>query len=288
MKQLIRWSVIAMVGMWLSRAEAMFTNYLDQASNAVAQAYSFFPNPLPKEQKIAFNALKKALADFSRPSTSVAGDYDIFVAAATHLAPIQKAGAPDPTNIGLAMTNGFLAFVINVVVESTVVSNRVAALSQFQPQKRAASNLVSQAQSDLAFARTTTNVQSGVFSIRLAYFRLAAATKLVATAEARPGFAQNSVEGKTIDHHQRTNSGTVHFDDATHTTDTDSEGTTHETYAYTRTGLNTATLVLIEDDGGGVLTTTVKLTFTSATGGRFTFKQSGTETGSGSGTFTIN
>jgi hypothetical protein len=60
-------------------------------------AYSFIPNPPPKEQRVAFNALKKALADFSRRSTSVAGDFDIFLAAATHLVPIQKAGSPDPT-----------------------------------------------------------------------------------------------------------------------------------------------------------------------------------------------
>jgi len=291
MKTLIRWSLIAMVATLLNRAEAAYTNYLDQASNAIALAYSFVPNPPPKEQRVAFNALKKALADFSRRSTSVAGDFDIFLAAATHLVPIQKAGSPDPTGIGLGMTNAFLAFAFNVVIESTVLSNRVAALSQFQPQKRAASNQVWQAQREIVFAATTTNVQAGILSIRVAYFKLAVAAKLAAAAEARPGFAPNSVVGKSLEHHERGGGGTLHFDDATHATETAAnpepgEGPRTDNYTYTRTGLNTATLVLTEDDGG---VTTVKLIFTSTTGGRFTFKN--VEDGrpeNGAGTFTIN
>jgi hypothetical protein len=189
------------------------------------------------------------------------------------------------------MTNAFLAFAFNVVIESTVLSNRVAALSQFQPQKRAASNQVWQAQREIVLRSDHNKCPSGNIVDSRRVFQTGGRRQTRRRGGSAPGFAPNSVVGKSLEHHERGGGGTLHFDDATHATETAAnpepgEGPRTDNYTYTRTGLNTATLVLTEDDGG---VTTVKLIFTSTTGGRFTFKN--VEDGrpeNGAGTFTIN
>jgi len=280
MMKLIRLSVLVLAAALFQRAEAApFTNYLDGASNLIAQSFDASAGT-PKVHAI----LGRALNDFKKPSTSVAGDYKIFVAVATHLLPLSALGGN--ADLGLAMTNAYQSFVLEALTEAYVLSNRVAMLSQFQPQRRPASNAVFQAEKALQTALTTSNLTVAFLSVRLAFVKLTVAAKLEASAEAHPGLAPDSVAGRVLTHNEGSRNGTVTFTDDTNFTETDNSGSgpSSGTYTWTRTGLNTATLVLTS---GG--TTTVKARFTTTTNGTFSYHHEGggDQTRNGTGTFTL-
>lgn len=292
MKILIRLSLVVFAVAFLDRGNAApYTNYLDQASNAIYSAYATLTNtppPLDRDQQRVRMALTRALRDLRRPSTSVSGDLTIFIQLATHLLPLQEQA--EVADVGTAMTNAFQAFIYEAGTEVGALASRVSALSPFHPARRGASNQVVQAQSALENVVTAPNAQVAIIYTRLAFAKIAAATRILKTAEAHPGFAPNSVIGLTLRHREARETGSVHFDDAMTATDTnDKPGDTPRVvgYTYTRSGMNTAILVLT-DDNEGSSTTTVKLTFKSATGGTFTFRDESDEgVQTGSGAFTI-
>ena len=270
-----------------SGAQAYYTNYLDSVSNTLTFVHAILTNdPSPdasERRQIAL--IGRALRTLSLPSTTVAGDYKLFVKAAMQLGPI----AEDPMFLELG-TNVFDAFTNEAQVQIIAAGDRIAALNDFVGVKRAASNQVRQAQATLDRIPTLTDIRLALVVGRQVFNKINVANRLAAIGEAKPGFATDSVIGKTLAHEERGNSGTVHFDDATNATQTETGGTPEAaTYTWTRTGLNTATLVITAEDEGGPSVTTVKLKFTSATGGTFTFRNDsdgGLETGSG--TFTID
>ena len=268
------------------QARAYYTNYLDIASNALTFAYnSITSNPAATSlEKRQAATIKRALKDLSKPSTSVAGDYNLFLAAALHLGPL--AFSPQIAPIG---SNVFELFTNEAQAEIVSTAARVEALNDFVRVKHAASNQVVKAQATLDSMGSLTDPRVALIVGRVVYSRINAANHLAAIGEAHPGFAPESVVGKTLTHHQGGDSGTVHFDDATTATDADSGGSSTDAYTWTRTGLNTATLVLTVPDDSGTDTITVKITFKTATGGSFTFHQvkSDGRVQNGAGTFTF-
>jgi hypothetical protein len=267
------------------RSHAYYTNYLDVVSNTLTIAYSVLTNePAPtRVQKQQIALIGRALKTLAKPSTSVAGDYALFVKAATQLGPIGN----DPLFLTLG-TNVFQSFTNEAQAEIVATGDRIAALSDFVRTKKPASNQLAQAQRTLDSISSLTDIRLALVVARQVFTKIVAANRLAATGEAHPGFAADSLIGKSFVHTEHGNTGTVHFDDDTNATETDDEGTRTDTYTYTRTGLNTGTLVL-NDSGGGSGTTTVKIHFTSATGGTFTFRHVGDDgNDSGSGTFTLN
>ena len=137
-----------------NRAQAYYTNFLDVASNALSATYTTLtnnPNPSPADKKTAAR-IKRALADLSRPSTNVVGDYTLFLAAASHLGPV--AVSPDFVPIG---SNVFNLFTNEAQAQIFAAADRVAALNDFVRTKRAASNQVVQAQSALLSIDSASN-----------------------------------------------------------------------------------------------------------------------------------
>jgi hypothetical protein len=283
MKTFLRSSVLALALFGFQRAQAApYTNYMDSLSNVIAAAYDDTAD-LPKEHK----ALGRALAAFNKPSTSVAGDYKIFVAIASALLPIQASLPAEASGaLGDASTNAFTNFTGFAAAELDELSARTAAVTPFQPLRRAASNQLAVATKALQTADETDNVTLSIVSVGLGLNKLANARKLVVKAEAKQGFALDSVQGLYLNHAEKGESGTVWFvDDILYVQGDDDAGT----YNYTRTGLNTATLELTSQNGDGV--TTVKMRFTSrngvATEGTFSFRNSDEgSNSSGTGTFT--
>jgi len=279
--------VVAGILMLASGAQAYYTNYLDGVSNTLAYVYATLTNdPSPdasERRQIAL--IDRALRTLSLPSTTVAGDYKLFVKAATQLGPI----AEDPLFLELG-TNVFDAFTNEAQVQIIAAGERIAALNDFVGVKRAASNQVRQAQATLDRIPTLTDIRLALVVGRQVFNKINVANRLAGIGEAKPGFALDSVIGKTLTHTERGNSGTIHFDDALNATQTESGGSPEPvTYTWTRKGLHTATLEITAEEESGTSVTTVKLKFTSATGGTFTFSNvSGGGTETGSGTFTID
>ena len=280
-------SLALVVGAMLcaGRSQAYYTNFLDVVSNTLTTAYnSITSSPTPtKVEKREAAAMKRALKDLSKPSTSVAGDYNLFLAAAQHLGPLAFSAqfAAIGSNVSDPFTNEAQA-------EIVATAARVDALNDFVPVKRAASKQVAKAQATLDSLNTLADPRIALIVTRVVFARITAANHLAGIGEAHPGFAANSLVGVTLHHEENNNnSGDVTFTSATEGTQTDSGGPQPFTYTYERTGLNTATLVLNEDGGG---TTTVKLKFTSTTGGTFSFRHEGGDdrTQTGSGRFTLS
>jgi len=264
------------------QSHALYTTYLDGVSNYLSGTYAYLTNlPSPtRADKATTGLIKRALRDLSKPSTSVPGDYGLFVMAVQHL------GRLALTNAVLleAGSNVFNAFTNDAQAEIIATADRIAALSDFVPTKRSAGIQLAQAQLALDRIGTLTDIKIALLVGRQVFVKIVAANRLAAIGEAHPGFAPESVVGVTLTHQEHGNTGTVHFDDATQATQTDSSGTNLSDYIWTRTGLNTATLVLTESSGS----TTVKLHFTSATGGTFIFRNMDSSSGaaeSGSGRF---
>lgn len=265
------------------RSHGYYTNFLDTASNTLSSAYHSLTNTATNAvQRREAATILRALRDLSKPSTSVAGDYSLFIAAATHLGPL--AFTPQFEVIG---SNTFLLFTNEAQAQIDAAEIRVAALNDFVRNKRPASNAVVRAQATLDSIPTLTNPQIGILLVRQVFAQVATANRLAAFGETHSGFALNSVIGKNLTHTERGETGDIFFNNDVQATE---DTLLDTTYTYTRTGLNTATLVLVKNDGGGDSTTTVKLRFTSATGGTFTFRNVDSDGGveTGSGTFTIN
>jgi hypothetical protein len=241
------------------RAQALFTPELTVVSNQVAFYLTTLTNVEDKAQAKAAAGALKAL---SKPSASLPKDYDLFVAAALKLGPF--ALQPPFGQIG---SNTFAFFMGTAFGEIGTTAVRVAALNDFVKTKKAASNQVAQAIATLTTAVTNPNVQLALLQGRQVFSRIAKANKLAATGEAHSGLAANELDNTFLHHTSRHDSGIVHLLGGGNAVE--DEGTPDEqsaTYTYTRTGLNTGTLVLTE----GSSVTTVKLKFTSATGGKFT------------------
>ena len=265
------------------RSHAYYTNFLDTASNALSVTYHSLTNTATNAvQRRQAAIILRALRDLAKPSTSVAGDYNLFVAAATHLGPL--AFSPEFGPIG---TNTFLAFTNEAQAQINTTQARVAALNNFVRTKRPASNAVARAQATLNSIPTLTNPQIGIVLLRQVFVQIATANRLAALGEANSGVALNSVIGKNLEHTERGETGNVFFNNDVQATQ---DSLLDTTYTYTRTGLNTATLVLVRTEGAETDTTTVKLRFTSASGGTFTYRNvnSGGDAESGSGTFSVD
>lgn len=266
-----------------SQAQAYYTNYLDVVSNTLSFVYTSLtnePSPTASErQQIA--RIGRALRTLSKPSTNVAGDYNLFVKAATQLGPL----AGDPAFLELG-TNVFDAFTNQAQVEIIDAGNRVAALNDFVRVKRGASNQVRQAQATLDRIPALSDIRIALLVGRLVFNKITVANRLAAIGERKPGFAPDAVVGTSITHSNAESSGVVSFVDGTNFTETEVGGDPNSgTYTYTRTGLNSATLVLTSDDGlGGQEEVTVKLVFTAEGRGKFNARN-GQEASKGS--FTI-
>lgn len=278
--------VIAVMLLLATHAQALYTNYLDTTVatlTGVSNYLATLPTPTPAQKK-QLTTVKRALQDLSNPSSTVAGDYALFLNAAIHLGPL---ALQEP--FGSLGSNVFAAFQTEVGVEIYSTAVRIASLNDFVPTKRAASNQLARSIAKFSSIGTTvTDPQLGLLVAGQGFKNLTAAQRLVALGEANQGFVPASLVGMTLTHHERGQTGTEKFDDATNATETDGDGTRSVTYTFNRTGLNTATLVL-SHTSGTTSTTTVKLHFTSETGGTFTFKHTGSDGGSqsGPGTFTL-
>jgi len=282
----LHWVLILTVASMLllaNRSHAYYTNFLDGASNALSTTYHSLTNTATNAvQRRQAALILRALRDLAKPSTSVAGDYNLFVTAALHLGPI--AFSPE---FGIIGSNTFLLFTNEAQAEIDATRIRVAALNNFVRNKRPASNAVERAQGTLNSIADLTNPQLAILLVRQVFAQITIANRLAAFGEAHSGFARNSVIGKNLMHTERGETGNVYFNNDVEATqdallDTD--------YTYTRTGLNTATLVLIKTEGAETSTTTVKLRFTSSGGGTFTFRNVDSDGGvdTGVGTFTID
>ena len=270
--------------MLATHAQAYYTNYLDVVSNTLAYAHGTLPTTTPTEKKTVA-IIGRALKDLSKPSTSVAGDYALFLNAAIHLGPL---ALQEP--FGSLGSNVVAAFQAEVQAEIPVLYFRIASLNDFVRTKRPASNQLAQAIAKFSSIGTTVlDPQLGLLVAGQGFKNLTAAQRLATLGEANQGLVPASLVGLTMTHQERGRTGTDQFDDANNATEQDNDGTRSVTYTFNRTGLNTATLVLSHAVGGSASTTTVKLRFTSETGGTFTFKHTGSEGGSqsGPGTFTL-
>jgi hypothetical protein len=266
------------------RSHAYYTNFLDTASNTLSVGYHSLTNTATNAvQRRQAALMLRALRDLAKPSTSVAGDYNLFVAAATHLGPL--AFSPEFGPIG---TNTFLLFTNEAQAQINATQARIAALNNFVRNKRPASNAAARAQATLDSIPTLTNPQIGILLVRQVFVQIATANRLAAFGETHSGFAANTVIGKNLQHSEPGNTGSIFFNNDVQATQ---DALLDTMYTYTRTGLNTATLVLVQTEGAETNTTTVKLRFTSTSGGTFTYRSvdsSGGSVETGAGTFTIN
>ena len=267
------------------------TDLLNIFSNDIVTAYSAITNnPAPTREDLRSQGLlAKALRDLSRTALSPAAEYDKYVAAATHIGPL----AFTPL-LGTDITNAFFAFVVEAGYEIYFTSNRVVALGDFTGTKRGAGLNLSQAVGNWQICTNTTDPKIAALLLGQVFKKLIVANRLAALSEAHPGYAPNTLAARTLHHADRGGSGGVVALNANgfDFTETEDGGGLPETgtYAFTRTGLNKGTLVLTKDDGSGTLhVTTVKLTFTSATGGRFTARNTSSHgVENATGTFTLN
>src|SRR5689334_24705628 len=131
MKKLIRLFVVAIALALFEQVEASpYTNYLDELSNTVAVANANLPSDAPAKVR---SLLGKAVKDFQKRSTSVAGDYKIFIAVATHLMPLEALIDPGSSGaLGGASSNAFTNFVIYAGAKVEELSVRIEAITPFQ------------------------------------------------------------------------------------------------------------------------------------------------------------
>ncbi len=275
--------LVAAMLMLASRSQAYYTNYLDSVVGALAFKYSQLTNdPSPtadERQQIA--RIGKALRTLAKPSTNVAGDYGLFLTAATQLGPI----AQDPAFLEIGSTV-FTSFTNEAQAEIIATGDRIAAQNQFVVTRRAASNNLNQAQNSLNRIPTLDDIQQGLLLGRQVFSKIRTANRLAAIGEAKAGFAANSLAGLRLRHTEGTNSGNIYFNNNVDATQTEADGDQAITYTYERTGLNTGTLVLNQGAEG---TTTVKLRLTSPGAGKFTFRHVNLDDSveNGQGTFTL-
>jgi len=290
-------AVAALLLTLAGRSEAACTNYQAELQAAVGAVYGVLTNelanttntpPLTGPQKKKAAALNRAITfvNLTATATNTAQAYGLFLKAAVALGPLALQG-----DIGAAGSNVFAAFLLQSVAELECTGERVAALNQFVRTKRAAGNQITQALGTLKSIEQQDNPQIVLLLLRQVFQKITVANRLAAIGERNPGFALDSVEGKTLIHTQRGETGSVQFTSAIEAIQGDAEGTNTATYVYARTGLHNASLVLTSPgDVSGTNTTSVKMRYQSNTNGTFTYKhvESDGSKNNGSGTFTIN
>ena len=267
------------------QSHALTTSYLTALSNDVAAYHGLLSgSPLPEHQREA-RALARALRDLRPATTTVAQDYTRFFLAVLHLGNYAYTD-PNLTGPGVAVFQEFMA---NAGTNIAVLSARTNALNKFVRTRSAASRQIDQALALLIINSTETNLQTGLIRGSRIFSKLVLAERLVVRGEANQGFSpeDGTVAGAIFNYNGRNDSGTLTLTDASNYTDYDAnlEETIGGTYTYTRTGLNTATLVLSETIGGRV--TTRRVSFRSLGGGRYAYTfLDGADRGRGVGNFT--
>lgn len=257
-----------------NQSHALYTNYLDNITNLLAQIAA--TNTDPKVAK----AIAKAFKDVSKPSDSVAQDYNEFIAATIHLGALSF--APGIAEEG---TNVFYAFINEAAAEIGAAGARVGALNKFVAVKKSASNQVALATQNLLSIPTySNNFTRAIIALRLAFKQAEKANKLAARGEAHSGFALDSIEGGTLNFNvARGPTGFIHFDNATDfSRTTDVTNNDNGTYTYERTGLSKAHLVLTPASEPVL---DIQLKYRTATNGTFTAKSDGKTR---RGTFTLD
>ena len=268
-----------------NQSHALTTPYLINLSNDVAMYHAFLSTSPDAAAKLEARALGRALRDLSRPTATVAQDYSRFFLATLHLG---KFAFTDPIlNAGgvVAFTN----FMTDAFVQHLLLTLTNESLNPFVRTKKAASNVLVQAGALLQANALETNQSAGLLRGNRIFSKLVQAEKLVGYGLTHQGFAPNETDlsGATLEYVQRDEAGTIVFNSATGFTQTTPAETIQGDYTYIRTGLNTATIVLTELNGGS--TTTVRITFTSSGAGRYTLRFVGpSEGGRGAGRFTFN
>ena len=263
-------------------SRALTTDYMVGLSNQLSgYRDALAPSPDEEHQKMV-RTFNRALKDLSKPSTSVAQDYDRFFLAVLHLGQyaftdslLVEAGATISSN-----------FIYDASVKIGELSFRTNGLNDFVPTRKAAMKNIDQAYALLISNLTETNQQTALVRGRQIFKKLVTAEKLIVKGEGRLGFAPqaDAISGGTISYEEHAQSGVVTFTDGTNYEQHLASETVAGAYTYTRTGLNTAVIVLSQL-GGRV--TTIKVNFTATAGGKFTYKfVDGTDRGSGAGTFT--
>lgn len=289
MKRLAQLLVIALAMTLSPRLlAAPYTNYLDDVSNAVASAYA---NVTDAKLKVA---LGKAVKDLQKPSTSVAGDFKIFINLATHLMPLQATLPPEQSAAIFGVSsNAFASFATYAFAKTEELGMRIAMVTPFQGLRRAASNQWAAAVMSLTASTNTADIRIAMFSVALALNKLVVAEKLTVKAEAKQGFALESVGNMYLTHQSANEGGTNYLSEAVGGQGPYSEPGTPDgdygNYIYVRTGLSTATLTL--DSQKTETLVEVKLRFTTknqdgSASGTFTGRSS--DQGSIKGTFTVS
>ena len=266
-----------------NRSHALTAPYLIQLSNDMA-GYQAYLSTIP-EAASEVKALGRALKDLSKPSSTVADDYSRYFIATLHLGTF---AFTDPIVNGGGVY-AFTNFMNDAFAKFVELNGRNEALNDFVKTRKSASNTLAQVDALLLANAVETNQQTGLIRGGQIFKKLVKAEKLVIKGEANQGFApdDDDLAGGTLNYEQRDESGTIEFTSETEYTHTiPGDETTVGTYTYTRTGLNTAIVVLTEL--GGARTTTVKATFKSLGEGRFTLKFTGPiENGHSAGRFTF-
>lgn len=279
---LIKLFVAAAMLLLTQQSHALTTPYLIALSNDVAAYHGVLSaSPLPEHQREA-RALARVLRDLRPATTTVAQDYTRFFLAVLHLGNYAYSDS-SLTDAGVAV---FQQFMGDAGAKIGELSARTNALNKFVRTRSAASRQIDQALALLIINATETNLQTGLIRGGLIFSTLVAAERLVVRGEASQGFApeDGTVAGGIFNYNGRNESGTTTLTDASNYTDANLEETVGGTYLYTRTGLNTATLVLSET-GGGVTTLRVTFRADSEGGYAFTFVD-GEDRGRGAGRFT--
>lgn len=265
-------------------SRALTTDYMVGLSNQLSgYRDALAPSPDEEHQKMV-RTFNRALKDLSKPTTSVAQDYDRFFLAVVHLGKyaftdslLVEAGATISSN-----------FIYDASVKIGELSFRTNGLNDFVPTRKAAMKNIDQAYALLIANLSETNQQTALVRGRQIFKKLVTAEKLVVKGEGRLGFAPQpgAISGAVLNYQERAKSGAITFTDSTNYEQRLVSETVAGNYTYTRTGLNTAVIVLSQL-GGRV--TTVKVNFTTTTSGKFTFKfVNGADTGSAAGTFTLS
>ena len=125
--------VVAVMLALANQSHALYTNFLDGVVMLLDGEYHVLTNlhaPTPA-QKVVIREIKSALRDLSKPSASVAGDYNLFFAAAAHLGPLIH----DPV-VNAAGTNAANLFIAEAGAEYIGLAGRLAMLDDFVPAKK--------------------------------------------------------------------------------------------------------------------------------------------------------
>jgi len=287
-RTLAKFAVIISLFALCGRSQAVCVNHLGELNDAlntvggvlVSELFARTNGTPTAQQTREAKAIARALTTLSLPATTTSQGYGLFLKAAQQLGPLALQG-----QIGLAGSNVFSAFTNQAQAEIDCTAERIGALGEFNRSKRPASNQLAQAQRTLNTIHTLSNPQVALLLGRQVYLKIVLANKLAALGEAHPGFAADSVVGKTLTHTEGGNTGTVQFINDTEANETPANDPAHaSTYMYDRNGLNSAALKLtFPGDPTGTNTTNVKLKFLSSTNGTFTFKFEDADGSKGSG-----